>query len=122
MIRKSSRGADVDFEKLQLMQETNIAVGNTKTNARGDQLGKGGEIQKTADQIAREHYNKNNPKAVKKSSIKIDGDKATLSTPFDADKEFKVETPQPKQYSAPKATAPAPAMPTQETPASVSED
>jgi hypothetical protein len=78
MIRKSSRGADVDFEKLQVAQETTIAVGNVKTNARGDQLGKGGKIEKTADQIAREHYNTNNPKAVKKASIKVDRAKEEL--------------------------------------------
>jgi len=121
MIRKSSRGADVDFEKLQLMQETNIAVGNTKTNARGDQLGKGGEIEKTADQIAREHYNKNNPKAVKKSSIKIDGDKAALSTPFDAEKDFKPTAP--AKPAPTKAETPAPVVkPMPETPASLSED
>jgi hypothetical protein len=78
MIRKSSRGVEVDFEKLQIEQEKNIAVGNTRTNARGDQLGKGGKIEKTADQIAREHYNQNNPKAVKKASIKIDAAKEEL--------------------------------------------
>lgn len=83
MIRKSSRGVDVDLEKLQIAQETNIAVGNTKTNARGDQLGKGGKVEKTADQIAREHYNLNNPKAVKKASIKIDGNKEELKTAFE---------------------------------------
>lgn len=80
MIRKSSRGVDVDFEKLQIAQETTIAVGNTKTNARGDQLGKGGKVEKTADQIARDHYNQNNPKAVKKASIKIDNAKEELPT------------------------------------------
>lgn len=72
---RSSRGTPVDLDTLRMKQETNIAVGNTKTNARGDILGKGGKIEKTADEVAREHYNRNNPKAVKKASIKIDEDK-----------------------------------------------
>ena len=71
-IYRSSRGTPVDLDALRMKQETNISVGNTKTNARGDILGKGGRIEKSADQIAREHYNRNNPKAVKKASIKLD--------------------------------------------------
>ena len=54
--------------------EKNISVGNTSTNARGDQLGRGGRVVKSADAIAREHYNVNNPRAVVKSSIKVDND------------------------------------------------
>lgn len=100
MIRKSSRGAEVDFEKLQIAQETTIAVGNVKTNARGDQLGKGGKIEKTADQIAREHYNKNNPKAVKKASIKVDRAKEELPVGLD--------TQQTKKYTP--ASAPVPSF------------
>ena len=35
-------------------------------------LGRGGRVIKSADEIAREHYNQNNPRAVVKSSIKVD--------------------------------------------------
>ena len=66
------RGANIDVAKLMLQQEKNIAVGNTRSNARGDQLGRGGRVVKGADEIAREHYNKNNPRAVKQTSIKLD--------------------------------------------------
>lgn len=69
---RSMRGAPIDVAKLMLQQEKNITVGNTSTNARGDQLGRGGRVVKGADEIAREHYNKNNPRAVKQSSIKLD--------------------------------------------------
>lgn len=69
---KSMRGANIDVAKLMLQQEKNISVGNTKSNARGDQLGRGGRVVKGADEIAREHYNKNNPRAVKQTSIKLD--------------------------------------------------
>jgi len=72
--RRSMRGASIDLAKLMARQEKNITVGNTKTNARGDQLGKGGRIVKTADELAREHYNRNDPKAVVQGGIKIDDD------------------------------------------------
>lgn len=70
--RKSMRGVSIDLGKLMAQQEKNIAVGNTKSNARGDQLGRSGRVVKSADELAREHYNRNNPNAVKKTTLKID--------------------------------------------------
>ena len=72
--RKSMRGISVDLGKLMTQQEKNISIGNTKSNARGDQLGRGGRVVKSADEISREHYNRNNPRAVKQTSIKLDDD------------------------------------------------
>jgi len=69
---RSMRGAKLDLAKLMARQEKNITVGNTKSNARGDQLGEGGEIIKSADELAREHYNRNDPKAVVQGGIKAD--------------------------------------------------
>ena len=69
---RSMRGAKIDLAKLMARQEKNITVGNTKSNARGDQLGKGGKIVKSADELAREHYNRNDPKAVVQGGIKAD--------------------------------------------------
>ena len=71
---KSMRGVEVDMTKLMSRQEKNITIGNTKSNARGDQLGKGGRIVKSADELAREHYNRNDPKAVVQGGIKADTD------------------------------------------------
>ena len=76
-VYRSARGTPVDLDNLRLKSEDNISVGNTRTNARGDVLGKGGAVVKTADEIAREHYNRNNPKAVKRASIKVDEEKKT---------------------------------------------
>jgi hypothetical protein len=70
--RKSMRGVSVDLGKLMSQQEKNIAVGNTKSNARGDQLGRAGRVIKSADDLAREHYNRNNPNAVKNTTLKTD--------------------------------------------------
>ena len=70
--RKSMRGVEVDIAKLMKKKEKNITVGNTKSNARGDQLGRGGRSVKSADELAREHYNRNDPKAVVHGGIKVD--------------------------------------------------
>jgi hypothetical protein len=55
-IRKTAMGNAIDIDRLRLANETTIAVGNTKTNARGDQLGPGGKIIKTRAQIMAEYH------------------------------------------------------------------
>jgi hypothetical protein len=48
---RTARGIPVDIDRLRLANETTIAVGNMKVNARGDQLGAGGKIVKTRAQV-----------------------------------------------------------------------
>ena len=60
----SLRGKDVDMEKLNLQNELLPAVGNMKVNARGDELGPGGKIVKTREQILQDYYS-SNPRAIK---------------------------------------------------------
>lgn len=60
----SMRGKPVDMEKLGLQNELLPAVGNMKVNARGDQLGAGGKIEKTREEILADYYAKN-PRAPK---------------------------------------------------------
>jgi hypothetical protein len=60
----SMRGKEVDFEKLGLQHETTPAVGNVKVNARGDELGPGGKIVRTREQILQDYYAAN-PRAIK---------------------------------------------------------
>jgi hypothetical protein len=59
----SIRGKEIDMEKLSLQNETIPAVGNLKVNARGDELGPGGKIVRTREQILQDYY-KNNPNAI----------------------------------------------------------
>ena len=56
---KSMRGKEVDMEKLALRNEKIPAIGNMKVNARGDQLGPGGEVIKTREEILSEYYKNN---------------------------------------------------------------
>jgi hypothetical protein len=59
----SVRGKEIDMEKLTLRNETTPAVGNLKVNARGDELGTGGKIVRTREQILQDYY-KDNPRAI----------------------------------------------------------
>jgi hypothetical protein len=62
------RGKEVDMEKLNLRNETLPAVGNMKVNARGDELGKGGEIVRTREEVLKDYYKKN-PRAIKEEIV-----------------------------------------------------
>jgi len=49
-IHYSMQGKAIDFDAMRTKHEETVAVGNTKTNARGDTLGKGGKIVKKRDE------------------------------------------------------------------------
>jgi len=60
-IYRSARGKMIDIDQLRLRNEESIAVGNMKVNARGDELGPGGEIVRTRNEIMKEYYQLNTP-------------------------------------------------------------
>ena len=62
-LHTSMRGREVDMDKLNLRFENVPAVGNAKVNARGDELGPGGDIKRTREQVLQDYYAKN-PKAM----------------------------------------------------------
>ena len=105
---RSMRGEPIDLQKLAAESEKSITVGNTKTNARGDVLGKGGKVVKSAESVAREHYNKNNPKAVKVTGLGGDEIKKQIEDDWDEPVIEEKEAPKktaPKSKPAPKADA-----------------
>ena len=53
-IYKTARGAEVNLDSLRLQNETVIAVGNMRVNARGDELGAGGTIVRTRNQVLKD--------------------------------------------------------------------
>lgn len=65
----SMRGVQVDMSYYIARNEGAIAVGNGNMNARGDQIGAGGQIVRKREEIAAE-YHRSNPKAVQKVSLK----------------------------------------------------
>ncbi len=64
----SMQGKEVDMEKMALRNELSVAVGNMKVNARGDELGPGGQIVRTREQILQDYY-KNNSRSVSEDGI-----------------------------------------------------
>jgi hypothetical protein len=62
-VHTTMRGKELDMEKLSLRNELTPAVGNVRVNARGDELGEGGKIIKTKEQILAEYYQRNAKKA-----------------------------------------------------------
>ena len=62
-VHTTMRGKELDMEKLSLRNELTPAVGNVRVNARGDELGEGGKIVKTKEQILAEYYQRNAKKA-----------------------------------------------------------
>lgn len=66
---RSMRGREIDMEKLNLKNEMQLAVGNMKVNARGDELGPGGQIVRTREEVLADYYKKN-PRAAKEDLAK----------------------------------------------------
>ena len=56
---RSARGEAVDIDMVRLANESTIAIGNMRTNARGDQLGAGGKVVKTRSQVMQEYHKLN---------------------------------------------------------------
>lgn len=55
----SMRGKEVDMEKMSMRFEKTPAVGNMKVNARGDEIGEGGRIMRTREQVLADYYAQN---------------------------------------------------------------
>jgi len=53
---RTARGRTLDMDSVRLANEETIAIGNMRVNARGDQLGAGGKVVKTRNQIMKSHY------------------------------------------------------------------
>jgi hypothetical protein len=50
------QGKEVDMDQLLQKNETVPAVGNVRMNARGDELGAGGKVVKTREEIVSKYY------------------------------------------------------------------
>jgi len=59
---RTMQGRTIDMDKLRSQNELTPAVGNMKVNARGDEIGPGGKIVRTREQIMSSYYEAN-PKA-----------------------------------------------------------
>ena len=73
-VYKTMQGKTVDMDMLRKRNELTPAVGNAKINARGDELGPGGQIVRKREDVVREYYENNkgvaDQKAVKNAPAK----------------------------------------------------
>lgn len=55
-VYKSMQGKTVDMDLLRQRNELTPAVGNARVNARGDELGPGGQIVKKREEVLKGYY------------------------------------------------------------------
>jgi hypothetical protein len=55
-VYRTAMGKQVDIDAIQHINSEVIAVGNMNVNARGDQLGPGGKVVKTRNEVMKEAY------------------------------------------------------------------
>jgi hypothetical protein len=53
---RTMQGREIDFDKLRNRNETVLAVGNSRVNARGDEIGPGGKIVRKREDVMAEYY------------------------------------------------------------------
>ena len=68
--RRTNKGVIIDMEALLAQNSDEPAMGNMKLNAKGDVLGKNGEIIQTAEDRARAYYTENPKSSTAKSTLK----------------------------------------------------
>lgn len=62
-IYRSANGKIIDIDLLRQRNELTPAVGNAKVNARGDQLGPGGKIIRSREEVLKDFYSHAEDKA-----------------------------------------------------------
>lgn len=78
-VYKSALGRAIDIDSLRLANEETIAVGNMRVNARGDELGPGGEVVRTRNEVMSDYYKLNTP--VISKSVRAEVDEETVMKP-----------------------------------------
>lgn len=59
---KTAQGKTIDMDRIRLLHEKNVAVGNMNVNARGDQVDQYGNIIKKKNDIIKDKYNQQGQK------------------------------------------------------------
>lgn len=55
-VYRSMQGKEVDMDQLLQKNETVPAVGNVRMNARGDELGAGGKVVRSREEVVSKYY------------------------------------------------------------------
>lgn len=78
-VYRTALGKTIDMDNLRLANEEIIAIGNMKVNARGDELGPGGQVSRTRNQVMDEYYKLNTPTVSDSSPRIVEDNKPTRS-------------------------------------------
>ena len=70
-IYRTMQGKQIDLDLLIKRNELTPAIGNSKVNAHGDELGAGGRIIRKREEIIKEYYKGNAP-VVNEDSKRVD--------------------------------------------------
>ena len=72
---RTMQGKAIDMDMLRQKNELTPAVGNARVNARGDELGPGGQIIKKREDVLKQYYEENPAMpeeiAVKKPTVQV---------------------------------------------------
>lgn len=68
--RTTNKGKVIDFDSLMAQNQDAPAMGNMRVNAKGDVLGKNGEIVQSSEDRTRAYYEDNPKSSTAKSSLK----------------------------------------------------
>ena len=55
-VHRSMQGKEIDIDMLRVRNETTLAVGNARMNARGDELGANGQIVRKREEASTEYH------------------------------------------------------------------
>jgi hypothetical protein len=62
-VYKTANGRTINIDAIMAQNEESIAVGNMRVNARGDELGPGGRIERSREKVMADYYKLNTPVA-----------------------------------------------------------
>jgi|LakMenEpi03Aug12_release.lakeMendotaPanAssembly.Ray.scaffolds.fasta_scaffold41318_2 hypothetical protein len=62
-VYRTANGRSINIDAIIAQNEDSIAIGNMKVNARGDELGPGGKIERSKDKVMADYYKLNTPVA-----------------------------------------------------------
>jgi hypothetical protein len=65
----TANGKRINIDTIISQNEESIAIGNMKVNARGDELGPGGRIERTRDKVMADYYKLNTPVATDRMPV-----------------------------------------------------
>jgi hypothetical protein len=96
--RRTNKGIIIDMEALLAQNTDAPAMGNMRVNAKGDVLGKNGEVVQSAEDRARAYYQDNPKSSTAKSSLK--GAMPDQPVQTDSEMEPEVKTAQAEKTEA----------------------